>query len=516
METTLRIEALIKQREDFRSSKDFVSADKIMQMLVEYDIVCSDNADGKSTWKYKQESLSINQDKPEKLITSDSLNGRKRHQRQKLCRRRTVKNRGRDFAYWLIDNFSHEILSKRTILDIAGGKGNVSYYLCSFGFSCIVVDPCPIRFSAGKSKQILRHCTVTPNNYFMSCGISSVMFNTYVNKYIISFKSDYEKIIWIAALSRALFLKEQITTCNSNSNSNLLCTERLNQEMKTYFTLVVKSILSDRSSSRDTCMPRAEELCVPWLDQGVVADTLYHVLTQDVPGTIPVPAIPPASNLDEDKTVQDGGVDLRIDGQEGLWCHQACGDAPPRERLTLLVTVSNAEELLVQIVTDILNQIDDALRGTTKMRYAPPIAPMIASAEAPSDFELNELPISCTTNALALTHYAIYFAPSSTCSICEKLLNDASVVIGFHPDQATESIVDEALRYSLPFAVVPCCVFPDLSPHRVGSDGKHVRSFGQFIDYLQAKHIRMRKSLLENIWGPNNIVLYMTLEDYLA
>ena len=43
---------------------------------------------------------------------------------------------------------------------------------------------------------------------------------------------------------------------------------------------------------------------------------------------------------------------------------------------------------------------------------------------------------------------------------------DCSVVVGMHPDQATEAIVDFAAKFGKPFAVVPCCVFPQLFPHR--------------------------------------------------
>lgn len=39
-------------------------------------------------------------------------------------------------------------------------------------------------------------------------------------------------------------------------------------------------------------------------------------------------------------------------------------------------------------------------------------------------------------------------------------------VIGLHPDQATEPIVDFALKNNKPFAVVPCCVFPNQYPNR--------------------------------------------------
>ena len=40
------------------------------------------------------------------------------------------------------------------------------------------------------------------------------------------------------------------------------------------------------------------------------------------------------------------------------------------------------------------------------------------------------------------------------------------LIIGMHPDQATEPIVDMALKYLKPFAVVPCCVFAHENPHR--------------------------------------------------
>ena len=33
------------------------------------------------------------------------------------------------------------------------------------------------------------------------------------------------------------------------------------------------------------------------------------------------------------------------------------------------------------------------------------------------------------------------------------------IVLGMHPDQATEAIIDFAIRFGRSFAVVPCCVF---------------------------------------------------------
>ena len=43
---------------------------------------------------------------------------------------------------------------------------------------------------------------------------------------------------------------------------------------------------------------------------------------------------------------------------------------------------------------------------------------------------------------------------------------ECSVVVGMHPDQATEGIMEFAKAHGKPFAIVPCCVFPALFPDR--------------------------------------------------
>ena len=39
--------------------------------------------------------------------------------------------------------------------------------------------------------------------------------------------------------------------------------------------------------------------------------------------------------------------------------------------------------------------------------------------------------------------------------------------------------------YAKPFAVVPCCVFPSLFPHRRRRNGEKVVSYAHFLEYLQ-------------------------------
>jgi hypothetical protein len=51
------------------------------------------------------------------------------------------------------------------------------------------------------------------------------------------------------------------------------------------------------------------------------------------------------------------------------------------------------------------------------------------------------------------------------------LMRTCSAIVGMHPDQAAGAIVDAALRFNKPFAVVPCCVFPNRFPERTVPGG---------------------------------------------
>lgn len=64
------------------------------------------------------------------------------------------------------------------------------------------------------------------------------------------------------------------------------------------------------------------------------------------------------------------------------------------------------------------------------------------------------------------------------------LAHGKSLLVGMHPDQATDAIVDAALHLGLPFAVVPCCVFPSLL---AAARGVRLASREQLVAYLLAK-----------------------------
>ncbi len=78
------------------------------------------------------------------------------------------------------------------------------------------------------------------------------------------------------------------------------------------------------------------------------------------------------------------------------------------------------------------------------------------------------------------------------------------LIIGMHPDEATESIVDIAQMYNKKFAIVPCCVFPKIFPNRF-LKGNFVSDYPNFVKYLENKISNCVKDHL-NFIGRNKIL----------
>lgn len=81
------------------------------------------------------------------------------------------------------------------------------------------------------------------------------------------------------------------------------------------------------------------------------------------------------------------------------------------------------------------------------------------------------------------------------------------LITGMHPDEATEPIVNTALHHSLPFAVVPCCVFSALFPdRRLASTGVAPTTYPQFCAYLTEKSDNIQSTHIPFVG--RNTVLY--------
>ena len=72
----------------------------------------------------------------------------------------------------------------------------------------------------------------------------------------------------------------------------------------------------------------------------------------------------------------------------------------------------------------------------------------------------------------------------------------AKLIVGFHPDQATDYIIELARVLGVPYCLVPCCVFPSDFPNRRLADGNPVRTYSQLLSYLKAKAERIQTAKL--------------------
>ena len=74
-----------------------------------------------------------------------------------------------------------------------------------------------------------------------------------------------------------------------------------------------------------------------------------------------------------------------------------------------------------------------------------------------------------------------------TLTTLREALTNATLVLGMHPDQATDAAVTFACERGLPFAVVPCCVYAKEFSRRRLRDGTQVTTHEQLCAYLMEK-----------------------------
>lgn len=88
----------------------------------------------------------------------------------------------------------------------------------------------------------------------------------------------------------------------------------------------------------------------------------------------------------------------------------------------------------------------------------------------------------------------------------------ARLVVGFHPDQATDYCIDLATELQIPFCIVPCCVFPSFFPHRALQDGTRVRNYDDLLSYLLNKvpDIQTAKLPFHETTTARNVALFTT------
>jgi hypothetical protein len=95
------------------------------------------------------------------------------------------------------------------------------------------------------------------------------------------------------------------------------------------------------------------------------------------------------------------------------------------------------------------------------------------------------------------------------CSEDHYLLENYSAVVALHPDEATDLVVDMAIRKKVPFVIVPCCVFSRLFPNRrLRNSNQTVNTYDDLIRYLLEKDANIQQTILP--FEGANIALWAT------
>jgi hypothetical protein len=445
------INDLITQRSVLRKRKCYEEADQIGSSLRSQDIIISDNADGTTTWEIKKVTEIVpKEDRPPRT------SARYRKMQQKNLRRKAVKSRGRDFAKWVMHQFNDFLTEEcTTILDIAGGKGEVSYYIASHLLQreesssssssslpphrccCTIIDPMPVSLSRQKTKDLIRKNT----------------HHAYVSK----------------------------GSCNHQSVSNIVATDATSRTTSTHNTANTASF-EEWFQANETVVSRMPSYA------GHFQPIEHFQLAMHLNADKRVLWLDRLSMLDE------GEREFGIEKSDGV----------PSE------SKSNRDD-------------DDSINGDVKVTANSDIneeemcscnqisVPMIACQAARAAL--------CSLDELNIQHIQDYFNEDLIKSKLSYVLGHSNrgpttFLLGFHPDEPTADIVDMALRYSMPFVVVPCCVFPSKFSSRVLKNGAAVRSFEDFILFLKEKDARIHECTIDVLLKPNNIALYMRSSDF--
>jgi hypothetical protein len=95
------------------------------------------------------------------------------------------------------------------------------------------------------------------------------------------------------------------------------------------------------------------------------------------------------------------------------------------------------------------------------------------------------------------------------CGSNHILVQNCTAIVGLHPDEGTDAVVDTALAVKVPFVIVPCCVFFRLFPNRRLAGSNEVVSTRQdLLKYLSEKDSNIQRAALP--FEGANTVLWST------
>ena len=460
----VEVEELLSQRTLLRKRKCYDQADVISSTLKSQHISIQDHKDGTTTWEWKppqtegeKDGIVAKEDRPQRTSS------RYRKMLHKNMRRRAVKGRGREFAKWVLETFKDFFSSGncKMVWDIAGGKGEVSYYIANQLLlqkeaessllqvpDIIIIDPMPVSLSRQKTKDLIRK-----------------------NAHVFKEKKTCE----LHSLESQLSITPD--SASSTTNSSAISGFRGNcEEWHRANEIVVSRMPSYAGHFQpvehfELALHINQDKRVLWLDRV----TLLDEAEKDF-GSVSSPITTTSVTSGPEKDDSNGQPVAALHGDKMNGICPSC----------------NFNETSVPI--HVCRAAQSALRSISDINI-----------QHIQDYFNDELISNTLTPLLSRTVGN---------NIAGEPSNPSTILLGFHPDEPTADIVDTAIRYSLPFVVVPCCVFPTVFSSRVLKNGASVRSFDDFIQFLKEKDDRIQECIIDSLLKPNNIALYMRPDDF--
>ena len=97
----------------------------------------------------------------------------------------------------------------------------------------------------------------------------------------------------------------------------------------------------------------------------------------------------------------------------------------------------------------------------------------------------------------------------SDAETASKLLSNATLLIGMHPDQAAGEIAQVGLKHNIPFAIVPCCVYSKSFKDRCLADGTPVKTHADLCNWIcELDPVNIKRSTLD-IEGKNELIYFL-------
>lgn len=364
------------------------------------------------------------------------------------------------FRRWLIDTFGRARLRSGVVLDVAGGNGALAYELENLNdIRCAVIDPRPLRLNKFAKRQHYALFSTNP------------AFQRYIDV------PDYAHRAPLRPAQLRVFLDQQLISWALQQPCQL-SSQRRGEETDTPFSwgAALERGRSVSWTARGLQLSVAAGATNSRSEGGGIASTGTVLGGRYSTADLAVPPHEFFRQGEWEGLFSDYDVD-------GVPTTDADGKPLPKNARKKLAkrhrTYTNKWKRLSQRVAEpdtngaASDQTDRSSAsgddGGPPRTLAPSGKIFVPMTESESEVSPEEDPNEARR----------YLAEAS------------SVVVGLHPDQAAEAIIDLALASGAAFAVVPCCVYSAEFPQRKLklSDGSStlVRTYDQLLEYLKAK-----------------------------